>query len=30
VPGVVEEDTIRRLAAAIPAPLNTRTGMMEP
>jgi 2-methylisocitrate lyase-like PEP mutase family enzyme len=27
VPGVVEEDTIRRLAAAIPAPLNVVAGL---
>lgn len=27
VPGVVEEDTIRRLAEAIPAPLNVVAGL---
>jgi 2-methylisocitrate lyase-like PEP mutase family enzyme len=27
VPGVVEEDAIRRLAAAIPAPLNVVAGL---
>ena len=27
VPGVVEEDTIRRLAAAVPAPLNVVAGL---
>jgi hypothetical protein len=27
VPGVVEQDTIRRLAAAIPGPLNVVAGL---